>query len=319
MQPLLSVWMCAYNHEKYIAQAIDSVLMQKTDFDFDIIIGEDCSSDNTRQIVLSYQQQYPDKIKLFLPNQNLGMNAILVPTFKLCTGRYIAMLDGDDYWTDPFKLQKQVDILESNPNLVFVCHRVLVSNSILKVDYESYAPAFVNNDDLLTNESFHNFHGDIPRLHNPVYTLSVVFRNLFEGELPTWIANLPYPDLGIYFVLMLNGAKAKYLHDNLGVYRVHDKGSYSGMDTYTMMTSTVTYFETLLPLYGGEFVDKVKKLMGFYLYALMVEDLKHGRFNLVRSRIKNLLKYDLAVVEKYNSRRLHRFSAYLMRTVFQRP
>jgi glycosyltransferase involved in cell wall biosynthesis len=113
----LNVCIITFNHEKYIAQAIESVLMQRADFDYEIVIGEDCSTDNTRHILIEYQKRYPDKIRLLLHEQNLGFYGRFnfIETFKICQGRYVALLEGDDYWTDPYKLQKQVDFLETNP------------------------------------------------------------------------------------------------------------------------------------------------------------------------------------------------------------
>ncbi|MGB3653585.1 MAG: glycosyltransferase, partial [Rivularia sp. (in: cyanobacteria)] len=94
------------HHEKFIAQAIESVLMQEVDVSYEIIIGEDFSSDKTRSIVIDYQKQYPDKIRLILPEENLGCygQKIFVQTLQACLGKYIAILDGDDYWTTPNKL-----------------------------------------------------------------------------------------------------------------------------------------------------------------------------------------------------------------------
>jgi len=112
--PMVSVFMMAYNHEKYISEAIEGVLMQKTNFDFEIVIGEDCSTDNTRQIILDYQQKYPGKFKLLLHDKNIGASANQSAVFNACTGKYIALCEGDDYWTDPYKLQKQVDFFEAN-------------------------------------------------------------------------------------------------------------------------------------------------------------------------------------------------------------
>src|SRR4028118_1050538 len=122
---LVNVWMASYNHEKYIAEAIEGVLMQRTDFDFDLVIGEDCSTDLTRQIVLSYKEKYPEKIRLVLPDKNLGMNQMFEATYSLCTAPYVAWIDGDDYWTDPLKLQKQFDFLEKHREFVFCFHNAL--------------------------------------------------------------------------------------------------------------------------------------------------------------------------------------------------
>ena len=102
-QPKVSVRIVTYNHERFIGQAIDSVLMQTVNFPYEIVIGEDCSTDNTRRIVMDYRDRYPDKIRLLLHEQNVGQHANIMRTEAACRGRYMANLDGDDYWTDPCK------------------------------------------------------------------------------------------------------------------------------------------------------------------------------------------------------------------------
>lgn len=112
--PLVSIPMLTYNHEKYIAQAIESVLKQKTDFPFELVIGEDCSTDGTRAIIEAYAQRYPDQIKVVTSAANVGALANNIRTAKACNGKYMATLEGDDFWNDELKLQKQVNFLESN-------------------------------------------------------------------------------------------------------------------------------------------------------------------------------------------------------------
>ena len=114
--PTVSVHMITYNHEKFIAQAIESVLMQETDFPVELIIGEDCSSDSTRRIVEEYVRKYPNVIKAFLHEQNVGMANNSDAVGNACRGQYKAFLEGDDYWTHPKKLQKQVQLMEANPH-----------------------------------------------------------------------------------------------------------------------------------------------------------------------------------------------------------
>ncbi len=121
---LLSVFMITYNHENYIRQALDGILMQQTDFEFDVVVGEDASTDNTRKILLDYQKKYPDKLRLLLHDKNIGAIANQHTVFVQCKGsKYIAMCEGDDYWTDLLKLQKQVDFLEANPQYDICSHR----------------------------------------------------------------------------------------------------------------------------------------------------------------------------------------------------
>lgn len=114
MMPLLSVCMTTYNHSSYIAQAIESVLCQRTTFAVEIVVGEDCSTDNTLKICREYESRYPDRVRVVTSEHNVGMHANYRRTIEACRGKYIAMLDGDDWFSDADKLQMQVDILEKS-------------------------------------------------------------------------------------------------------------------------------------------------------------------------------------------------------------
>lgn len=115
MKPLVTVLIITYNHEKFIAQAIDSALAQKTAFGVEILIGDDCSKDTTGQIVAEYARKYPDRISLVSSAENVGAIRNEKRLIENANGKYLAFLEGDDYWTDDLKLQKQVDFLEANP------------------------------------------------------------------------------------------------------------------------------------------------------------------------------------------------------------
>jgi glycosyltransferase involved in cell wall biosynthesis len=117
----VSILTITYNHSEYISQAIESFLMQKTDFAFEVIIADDASTDNNQEIIRSFQQKYPNIIKPILRNENIGMNQNFVDAVNHCSGKYIALCEGDDYWTDPLKLQKQVDFLEANEDYGLIC------------------------------------------------------------------------------------------------------------------------------------------------------------------------------------------------------
>ncbi len=108
----VNVCVITYNHEEFIEKALASILNQKADFDFDIVIGDDCSSDKTKEIILKYKQRYPDLIRILFSEKNIGMRENFLRSLKACKGKYIAILEGDDYWTDEYKLQKQFDYLE---------------------------------------------------------------------------------------------------------------------------------------------------------------------------------------------------------------
>lgn len=112
MTPLVSVCMTTYNHEKYISQAIESVLRQRTTFSFEVVIGEDCSTDNTLAICRKYEAQHPDIVRIIASERNIGMHANYRRTIEACRGKYVAMCDGDDWFSDENKLQMQVEMLE---------------------------------------------------------------------------------------------------------------------------------------------------------------------------------------------------------------
>ena len=158
---LVSVCMITYNHEKYIRQAIESVLMQKTDFTIELIIGEDCSTDHTRNIAKEYAKNYPEIIYAQFPRENRGMVNNFFTVLQSAKGKYIAMCEGDDYWTDPYKLQKQVDFLEANPeygmvssdiNLIDENGETMPDNNMVLRQRASYKPTVDFFDLLKTNQ-----------------------------------------------------------------------------------------------------------------------------------------------------------------------
>ncbi|MEA2107185.1 MAG: glycosyltransferase [Bacteroidota bacterium] len=125
----LSICMITFNHEKYIGKAIEGVLKQKTSFSFELLIGEDCSSDNTRNIVKEYETKYPEIISAQYPSTNRGMVNNFLSILQYASGKYIALCEGDDYWTDPYKLQKQVDFLENNPDYGMISSDIILVDS----------------------------------------------------------------------------------------------------------------------------------------------------------------------------------------------
>ncbi|NDW18415.1 glycosyltransferase [Dysgonomonas sp. 216] len=118
--PLVSVMVLTYNHEKYVTKAIESIIMQQCSYSYEIVISDDYSTDNTRAVLAELKQKYPDHIRLIFNEQNKGVIRNYYETMALCKGKYIADCSGDDYWLTPDKLQKQIDILENNEDVVLV-------------------------------------------------------------------------------------------------------------------------------------------------------------------------------------------------------
>ena len=134
----VSVVVITYNHEKYIRQALDSILIQNVDFAFEIIIGDDCSTDQTAEIIKEYQQRYPHIIKPYFRSENIGATKNWYYSFLKCAGKYIAILDGDDFWTDKEKLKKQTDFLDNNKTYIACTHRYSVVDENNNITQKSY-------------------------------------------------------------------------------------------------------------------------------------------------------------------------------------
>ena len=231
----VAIFMITYNHEKYIRQAVKGIVSQKTNFPYKIFIGEDCSTDNTRAICIELQQKYPDKITLLLHEKNVGVwqNAALV--YKACIeyGKYTALCEGDDYWTDENKLQKQVDFLEQNPDFNICCHRAKrleEKNKTLKTPKALKQSVF-------TQEDVAN--------HNFLQTLTEVFRNSAWKGLSEGYFNSISGDYFINMMLSENG-KIKYLPDVMAVYRQHQSGIWHSLGTIKGLQQTLAVLNTYL-------------------------------------------------------------------------
>src|ERR1700743_1461118 len=135
----LSICVVTYNHEKYIAQALDSFLIQETDFAFQVIVGDDCSTDNTTNILKEYATKYPDIIKPIFREKNIGPMNNSLDVYDHAKTEYVAICDGDDYWTDKNKLQRQVDFLDRNQNFSICFHptKIVFENGHKPIIYPS--------------------------------------------------------------------------------------------------------------------------------------------------------------------------------------
>ncbi|MDP3679654.1 MAG: glycosyltransferase [Flavobacterium sp.] len=211
-RPVVSVFILTYNQEQFIAQTLDSILMQKTNFNYQLVIGEDCSTDTTRTICEQYVNQYPQKIKL-LPSleKNIGLIANYMRTIAACDGKYIAICDGDDYWIDAYKLQKQVDFLNKNPDysIVYTSVKRLFTDGKM-VDYNyNLNKMQLDFDDLI----FDNF----------IHSVTALFRNIQSNEntVPKWINNFPFGDWQTYLWVLKNGSKIHFMEDITAVYRMN--------------------------------------------------------------------------------------------------
>jgi glycosyltransferase involved in cell wall biosynthesis len=219
-ETLVSVCMITYNHEFFIAQALDSILMQKTDFEYEVVIGEDCSSDNTREILLRYKKKYPDKFKLLLHDENKGMMLNSFMTLQECKGQYIALLEGDDYWTDPIKLQYQIDEMQKNPLCGISFHSSTILSDTIEIKKIANRRA-KENKIFSTSEIIYG--GDTGCF---CHTASFVFKSEIIEKLPDFYKNAPLGDYFLQILCSMDGG-ALYLDKVMSVYRVNTSGSWS--------------------------------------------------------------------------------------------
>ena len=212
--PLVSVAMITYNHEPYIAQAIEGVLAQKTDFPIELIIGEDCSTDYTYQTVMEYQKRHAGIIRVITSSHNVGAKKNYLRTLGVCRGKYTAACDGDDYWIDPYKLQKQVDFLEANEDYVLLGH------SAVKVLEEEGFGTFHT---MYEDAPDHDFDTGYLMRCNPIPTLAAMWRNGLVTSFPNIWMHGYGGDRQLWLLLSQYG-KCRFINDVVGVYRVNGGG-----------------------------------------------------------------------------------------------
>lgn len=218
INPLVSICCLTYNHENFIRDTLEGFLMQQTNFPIEIIIHEDASTDNTANVIREYQAKHPHLIKPILQTENQysqGKDVFSI-TVNQAQGKYIALCEGDDYWTDPLKLQKQVDFLETNPDFSICFHNVAIINE----DYPERNRLF--NDDLTPAISTLD---NLLEGVNYIATCSAVVKTNLIRNLPDWFTNICFGDYALWIIASRHG-KIKYINEIMGVYRIHQGGVY---------------------------------------------------------------------------------------------
>lgn len=245
---LISVSMPTYGQEKFLSEAILGILSQEVNYSIELIVSDDCSPDNTESVVKNIIKTHPNGnwIKYIRHTQNKGAIPNFAWTLSQAKGKYIAICEGDDYWTDPLKLQKQVDFLEKNEDCVLCFHKV----KILKPTGE-----FV--DDFITKipENF-ELRETLAKKLNYIHTPSVLFRNVIQNEVDTMeFKNSPIGDYFLYMMLTKYG-KIGYLEDSMAVYR-YGVGIFSSLNRLKHIKANILLFTNL---YGYEKDPVVKEI-----------------------------------------------------------
>lgn len=247
--PLVSVAVITYNHGRYIAQCIDSLLEQDAPFDCEIVVADDCSKDNARDILKEYQKRYPEKIKLLFQDTNQGMIGNYAALLHQCKGKYIAEISGDDFWCDTHKLQKQVETLELHPECDLCYTNCYSCNGVGEINK---TPMFKYNQ--VTFES---------HLLNTGYLApgSWMFRRsiLDYFDMQDW-----FTDESLAVALdVLHHSKFIFLDEPMYVYRIHDGSAAAQTDPKKMWRYLYGLFK--MQIYYAEkyemskdFINKLK-------------------------------------------------------------
>jgi glycosyltransferase involved in cell wall biosynthesis len=260
----LSVMMITYNHEQFISQALNSILAQRVNFDYEIVVGEDCSTDGTRKVLMDFHLRYPQRIVPLLRDKNIGALQNMGATLAACRGIYIALLEGDDYWTDLYKLQKQADFLDRNPTSAMCCHRVqlLDPTGQERVDvYPVRAAGAYTIEDLLSE--------------NFVPACSAMVRRELIGALPSWHSKLAMGDWPL-FALVSSHGKIELMDEVMAVYRVHSGGIWSSRSSSSRLREISRMLQVLDEHFDFKYTNTIRRTLAQYYLDLALLERQSG-------------------------------------------
>jgi glycosyltransferase involved in cell wall biosynthesis len=305
MEYVIDVNIACYNHEKYIAQTIEGVLAQKTNFPFRILIGDDCSSDQSAAIIKSYQERFPTIIEAYYHPVNLGLegpetNGIFL--LKKSNAKYITLLDGDDYWIDSGKLQKQIDFLETNPDFSICFHAVQYKYMDTENKYE------ISGEDQKQITTFEDL-----TQKNYINGSSCIFRNTFYNKISEWewILKVSARDWAIFLIAAQFG-KIYFMKEVMAVYRINTSSSWANQSELLMLQRIIVtlnvfekefakkylmffrrtkshYFMEMSGIYHKQ-LNKLKEIIYFYKacmtsdrYEMNMKDVLHKAKEVIRN------------------------------------
>lgn len=276
----VSVLMITYNQERYVGQAIESVLAQQTDFAYELVIGEDCSTDGTRAICEAYQNAQPRTVRLLAREKNLGMTENLFSTFAECTGEYLAIVEGDDFWTDPLKLQKQADYLDANPDCALVFARTdAFFQNVDRPGYEIPPPDIgpYTLDNLLKT--------------NYIATCSVMYRKDLVRVYPPWIRQLEMLDWPLH-VLYAQCGTIGFIDEAMAAYRIHAESTFSSRNVADNYSSILKFYERIRPQVGPRYAGTISRSKATVYRALARSAFDHRSWgHAVRYELRALFCY----------------------------
>lgn len=299
VKPMVSICCITYNHEKFIKDAIEGFLMQKTDFPIEIIIHDDASTDSTADIVREYQAEHPDLIRAVYQTENQfsqgNLHVLIATLFKMARGKYIALCEGDDYWTDPLKLQKQVDFMEAHPECSISGHKVLYR-------YENYPEESHEFPDLTGNQVFskEEMYG---RYISP--TCSIMFRRQNIAELVRYLDGFKVGDLPLFHFYWQLG-KFGFIDQVMATFRIAS-GSYWYLRNERQRIPIL--FDTYVKIKNRLNITRKNGLGGTIIYyALELLQIHYSQRNY--QEMRTVIIKSFSSINSANKKQLRKFLKY---------
>lgn len=226
----------SFNHEAYIRCALDSAVNQRGLESYEVLVGDDASTDGTRSVIQEYARRYPRLIRTVLPERNMGGDGkvLFAELLRESRGEYIAMMDADDYWISDDKCRRQAEYLDAHPECALVFH-----NAIRKHEQDRRRDFLLNPPRQRPVVSRRELY-----THNPIGACSPMVRHRVVDPMPSWYFDSPWGDWPLYFMAETAG-EIHYLPEVLGVYRIHGRGAYSGLDRLSQVRQDVIFFKVL--------------------------------------------------------------------------
>lgn len=276
---LVSVCCITYNHQNFIRETLNGFLLQKTNFPFEIIISDDSSNDETYNIISEFTEKYPGKFQAFLNTENVGMMKNFISTLSSCKGKFIAFCDGDDYWTDENKLQKQLDYImqHSDCNLVF---------TDIKMYTQSESQFYPNWASVKLKK--YRFEDIVKR--NVICTSSALFRNPGAIAIQEWLKPFKIGDWPLYLLILRTGY-GFFMNEITTVYRQHAKSAFSLQQPTFLINENLDMLTTSLdlPLLLKEKYH-IKKSLLYWKYAKIIRMSVDGNSSEIRAFIFSNVK-----------------------------
>lgn len=268
--PVLSIAVLTYNHEKYIRECLDGILMQKIDVPYEIVIADDCSTDNNRAIIEEYRRKHADVIRTVYQPSNVGMHENFYHLMNALKGRYFALVEGDDYWTDPRKISIQLDILNNMPEVVCCFHTAHVmkeKGSKNKLTLKRYPHKPVPQ---ITDIEYMLEHG------NYIPTASMLQRNIFKGNYPDIIADKKVLPDTMFNLLQASQGKYFYIDREMSVYRINVDGVTENRLSIIEFLAKVHMYEVSDEYTLGKWHAQHRAAIQKYYYYILDHYIKEG-------------------------------------------